>query len=263
MIEQAPRSSPEMPTYISKLLVEPVQREALDGEGDLSGELGRGSKGLAIDWGSPEVLERYGSLEPLFVWSSPEEGGSSDEEWYVESSTSITAISRAPESIAPFPAPPTPLIKTSTGALLSHIPSFQQRAIKAPDSCVLPGRGKLRELPRLSRFQRDIQKRVAQEYGFDYPYVPEEIMNIVEASREQWERNLIWDYLHVPKPQRTPDHTIWVRFQDIFKEWRQGRAIYKNRVLVKKPGQHTRSFSISVKGEGDSRKRLLDPRYYL
>lgn len=100
---------------------------------------------------------------------------------------------------------------------------------------------------------------MAQEWGLDYPYVPEKIMETVEASRDQWEGDLIWDYLHVPKPQRTSDHEMCVRFQDIFREWRQGRAIYKDRVLVQQLGQHMKSYSISVRGEGDTRKKTAGP----
>lgn len=115
----------------------------------------------------------------------------------------------------------------------------------------------------MSRYQRDMQKGVAQEWGLDYSYVPDQAMETVEASREQWESDLIWDYLHVPKPQWTPDSEVWVRFQDIYRQWKLGRTIYKDRVLVLKAGQHIRSYYISVKGEGDTSKRLPDPWYYL
>lgn len=134
-------------------------------EGDLLGELDRGSRGRAIDWGSPEVLDQYGSLEHLFVWSSPEEGGSSGEEdWFLESSTSLSATSGVPESIATFPATPAPQNKTSTGALHTEMHTFQQKAERASDSVVLPGRGRPKELPRLSQFQRDIQRRVVHKW---------------------------------------------------------------------------------------------------
>lgn len=88
-------------------------------------------------------------------------------------------------------------------------------------------------------------------------------MDIVDDSREQWENDLIWDYLHVPKPKRVPESEVWARFKDIHWEWKLGRAIYRDKVLVVKEGQHTRSYSVSVRGEGDSWRRLLDPRYYL
>lgn len=200
------------------------------------------------------MLDKYGSVERLFEWSSPEEGNSSEEdELFLESSTSMEASTGATGNTSVFKKPSVPSIRLSskfTKTLSSVSSSNQQKAIKAPDSYVLPGRGRPKELLRLSRFRRDVQKRVAQEWGFDYPYVPEQIMDIVEASREQWEGDLVWDYLHVLKPQRTPDSEVWVRFQDIYKEWKLGRAIYKDRVLVLKAGQHTCSYSISVKEQG-------------
>lgn len=85
----------------------------------------------------------------------------------------------------------------------------------------------------------------------DYPYVPNHVMEVVENSREQWENYMVWDYLHVPKPKRTPESEVWVRFKDIQKEWKLGRAIYKDKVLVLKAGQNTRSYSISVRDKGD------------
>lgn len=33
-----------------------------------------------MDWGSPQILEQYGSMESLFEWSSPGEDSSSEEE---------------------------------------------------------------------------------------------------------------------------------------------------------------------------------------
>lgn len=186
-----------------------------------------------MDWGSPQVLENYGSIENLFEWSSPEEAGSSDEEeWYMESSASAGVSSATSEKSFAFPQPSVPSsgpsIASSAGAT-----KYNKGVTRAPDFCVLPGRGRPRELTRLSRFQRNVQRRVAEEWGLDYPYIPENVMQVVEDSRDQWEDELVWNYLHVPRPLRTPESDLWMRFQDIKKEWKLGRAIHKDRVLVK------------------------------
>lgn len=47
-----------------------------------------------------------------------------------------------------------------------------------------PGRGDRQKLPRFSLFQRYIQRKVAMEYGYDYPYAPLEIMKGIEGKRE-------------------------------------------------------------------------------
>lgn len=118
-------------------------------------------------------------------------------------------------------------------------------------------------MPRFSRFQREIQRKVALEWDLDHPYVPSQIMDIVENSRGEWEDDLVWDFLHVPKPLRVPESDAWAQFMDIREEWKLGHAIYRDRVLVVKVGQPTRCHSVSVIEEGDSRRRLPDPHFYV
>lgn len=55
---------------------------------------------------------------------------------------------------------------------------------KSQNSCVSLGLGKNRTLPRLARLQRVLTKRVATEYGLEFPYVTQEIMQEIEANRE-------------------------------------------------------------------------------
>lgn len=69
---QSLEETPEEPAG-SKSLVVPVWKEPQSREGYPSGELDRVNKGRAVDWGSPQVLEKYDSIENLFEWSSPEE----------------------------------------------------------------------------------------------------------------------------------------------------------------------------------------------
>lgn len=192
------------------------------------------------------MLEKYGSMENLFEWSSPEEAGSSDEEeWYMESSASTGVSSATSEQSFKFSQTPVPSSGLSI-APFTGASKYNKGVTMALDSCVLPGWGRPKELTRLSRFQRNAQRRVTEEWEMDYPYVQESVMQVIEDFREQWEDELVWSYLHVPKPQRISESEVWVRFQDIKKEWKLGRAIHKDRVLVVKEGQHTWSYSISV-----------------
>lgn len=71
--------------------------------------------------------------------------------------------------------------------------------MRSPKACVLPGKGKPRELPRFSRFQREVQQRTVLEGGLDYRYVPPNIMDIIEDSRGEREDEMVWEHIHVPK----------------------------------------------------------------
>lgn len=66
------------------------------------------------------------------------------------------------------------------------------------------------------RFQQERQQRTALEWGLDYLCVPEDVMDIIETLCTQSEEDLMWDFLHVPKPLRGP-HTpkVWAQCQDI------------------------------------------------
>lgn len=76
---------PEEPAP-SKTLAVPIRREPMLQEGKPSGERGPGRR----------VLERFGSVEKLFSWSSPREG-SSEEEWETGDSLSVDTPSNAVE----------------------------------------------------------------------------------------------------------------------------------------------------------------------
>lgn len=81
-------------------------------------------------------------------------------------------------------------LRTPAGSMVS----------KSLDSCVPPGMGKNRSLPKLARLQRMLNKRVATEYGLEFPYVPQDVMQVIEVNRELWYSEAVWDYLSVPKP---------------------------------------------------------------
>lgn len=66
--------------------------------------------------------------------------------------------------------------------------------------------------------------------GSGIPLCPPDIMDIIEDSWGQWEDDLVWEYMPVPKPLWGPhSDQAWIRFQDIQQEWQLGRAIYKDR----------------------------------
>lgn len=136
-------------------------------------------------------------------------------------------------------------METSTGALgrpLSSNPSTQRpflpgqllnngsAGLRILEFCL--AKGSLRNYLDFPDFSEKVQRKVAQEWGLDYPYVPDQVMEVVEHSREEWENNLVWDYLHVPKPNQNPKSEVWARFKDIQRKWKLGRAIYKDKVLV-------------------------------
>lgn len=65
---------------------------------------------------------------------------------------------------------------------------------KATNSCVPPGSGNPQELPWLARLQRMVQRGVAVVYRYDYLYVSCRVMEEVEALREQWCYEYVWDF---------------------------------------------------------------------
>lgn len=88
-------------------------------------------------------------------------------------------------------------------------------------------------------------------------------MDIIENSWGGWKDDLVWEYLHIPKPLQVPEcEEIWASFGDIHKEWQMGRSIYMYRMMVAKVGRPTKSHSVSIREEGGSRRRLPDPHFY-
>lgn len=47
-------------------------------------------------------------------------------------------------------------------------------------------------------------KTSGPEYGYEYPFVPPEIMSKVETLRDGCCAEEIWEFLHVPKPHLGP-----------------------------------------------------------
>lgn len=80
---------------------------------------------------------------------------------------------------------------------------YRQWVVKSPKAYIRPRKGKPRELPRFSRFQQEVQRRTALEWGLDYPYVPSNIMDVIEDN-VMWEDDMVWEYMRVPKSLRGP-----------------------------------------------------------
>lgn len=85
-------------------------------------------------------------------------------------------------------------------------------------------------------------------------------MEEIEASRSQWEDDLVWEFLHVPKPQRGPHNHKASCFQDIKQEWSLGWAIHKDKVVVVKT---VRAYPLLLHHHwGGPMEVHPDPRYY-
>lgn len=53
----------------------------------------------------------------------------------------------------------------------------------------------------------------------DFPYVLQDVMDIIEVFCASWEEEFVWDYLHVPKAQRgIHNEDAWDRSLDIWRE---------------------------------------------
>lgn len=139
---------------------------------------------------------------------------------------------------------------------------YRQWVVRSPKACVLPGKEKPRELLGFVRFQEEVQQRTA--LGLDYHYVPPNIMDIIEGSQREWEDDMVWEYMHFPKPLRKPHcEQAWTWLKDIQREWQPGRAIYRDRMVVVKAGQPAKNHSVAVREADGNLKRLPNPHYYL
>lgn len=119
------------------------------------------------------------------------------------------------------------------------------------------------ELPRLSRLQRVVNKKVALEYGYEYPYVPESVMQEVEENRQSWCEDEIWEYLGVPRPCRTPEYPkFWENFLSCKQSWSLGRHIYKDKVVVVKAGRRDQVHTANIYNKEGRMVEVPDPYYY-
>ena len=108
-------------------------------------------------------------------------------------------------------------------------------------------------------------KKVALDYGWEFPNVPEALIKEIEDNREEWCQEAIWDHLKVPKPARDFKLTFILthRFESCRDTWSYGRHIYSNRVVIKRPGKDDRIYSITTLDNQGKTLTLPDPRFYL
>lgn len=53
-------------------------------------------------------------------------------------------------------------------------------------------------LPRLSKLQHIVAKKVAEEYGYLYPYIPTQLEEEIQEKRVQWVDAAIRSFLKIP-----------------------------------------------------------------
>lgn len=67
-----------------------------------------------------------------------------------------------------------------------------------PDARVLTGYGDPKALPRLSKTQCIIIKKVAEEYGYLYPYIPAHLEKEIQDKETQDEDEAVWSLFWMP-----------------------------------------------------------------
>lgn len=74
--------------------------------------------------------------------------------------------------------------------------------LRSPEACIPQGTRDLKKRSCFYWFQQKVQKKTALEWGLVYSYISISIMEEIEATQSQWEDDLVWEFLHVPKPHR-------------------------------------------------------------
>lgn len=134
----------------------------------------------------------------------------------------------------------------------------------AVDPQILPGCGDPKALPRLSKVQRIVIKKVDEEYGYLYPYVPACLEKEIQEKRMQWIDAAIRSYLSVPLcgelEKMSPRHTE--KYANILQTWNYGRHIYFDCVIIRRPNQKDIQHYITTIGSSGKPLQLPDPSYY-
>lgn len=117
-------------------------------------------------------------------------------------------------------------------------------------------------LPKLACLQRIVMRRVAADYGWEYPYVPPALLS--EMERERWYHDEIWSHLKVPRIKSTDLNLTDLnpRFERCLRDWSPGRYIFADRVVLKCPGKVYQVFSITTTDSNGDTLVLPDPRFY-
>lgn len=129
---------------------------------------------------------------------------------------------------------------------------------------MLPGLGSTRALPKLAHLQRVLNKRVATEYGLEFPYVSAETMQEIELKREEWCSDAVWDYLSVPKPFRKAGYSSVMdeRYDGCMLQWNYGQHIYSDKVVICRPEKENDVYFVTTVDNQGKPITLPDPRFY-
>lgn len=89
-------------------------------------------------------------------------------------------------------------------------------------------------------------------------------MQVIEANRELWYSEAVWDYLSVPKPFRKTGCSVKMdeRFSGCFMHWNFGWHIYADRVVICRPGKDDVVYFITTVDKLGKTLTLPDPRFY-
>lgn len=73
-------------------------------------------------------------------------------------------------------------------------------------------------------------RKVSEEYGYFYPYVPESLKAEIQCKRAQWVDTVIREYLKIPAhwdiKKLSPRHAG--KYTMVLQTWDYGRHIYAN-----------------------------------
>lgn len=133
----------------------------------------------------------------------------------------------------------------------------------APDTPLLPGFGDPTLLPRLFKLQCIIVKKVVEEYGYLYLYVPETLIAEIQCKHAQWIDTAITDYLKISAvcgvKKLSPRNAG--RYTTILQTSYYGH-IYPDCVIIRRPNQADLWHYITTMGSSGKPIQLPDPHYY-
>lgn len=107
-------------------------------------------------------------------------------------------------------------------------------------------------------------RKVAEGYGYLYPYVPESLEAEIQCKQTQWVDAAIREYLKIPAHcdirKLAPRHAG--KYTNVLQTWDYGRHIYPNCVIIRRPKPADVQHYITTFGSSGKPVQLPDPRYY-
>lgn len=135
---------------------------------------------------------------------------------------------------------------------------------RALNTRVLIGYGNAKTLPRLSKVQSIIIKKVAEEFGYLYPYIPAQLEEEIHDKETQWADEAVRNFLQIPLlvDYQKLSRMVADKYTSVLQTWSYDRKINSDSVVIswhnKKDIQY---FITMVNAKGETLK-LPDPRYY-